>query len=887
MKKSLPISTINLQSQIIQSLAEFQTVQDKRYPTKDLLKIDLHCHDLNSDVPDEILGRILKVPETWLETEDLIRMLKENNADAITITNHNNARSCFSLQEKGIDVLVGAEFTCTVPDFNIGIHVLTFGFNQEQEKVLNKIRRNLYQFLEYAFQNDIPTIWAHPLYYYSSSIPPIEFFEKLSVVFDRFEIFNGQRDSWQNMLTKEWIEHLTPKVIVEYALKHKVDVLKYSNNPYQKSMSGGSDSHIGLFAGQTGTYLHIPNLSERLKHNTPSELALEALRAGKMVPYGSHNNSEKLTIALLDYVCQIGLNKKDSGLLRILLHKGTNTDKFLAFIISNAFSELQHHKVTMKFIELFHKSILGKQPNKMKRLFISKGYKPVFDEAIKIASAHHDRKGENIQSYQNAINAIHTNLVELLYGRLDKKLKDLTDTDEFKSIDFNTILQKLEIPSDLRVLLGKNDKKKGKKKQLDIQGFLDGLSFPFLASGLILAAHYTSAKVLYNNRVLLNQFAEKLDKFKHPKRMLWLTDTYDDKNGVSMFLQTLHREIKSRNLPIDIIVCSNTIQADDHLIVVKPLLEFTLPMYVNQNFNIPNFLEIHQIFQRNEYDRVMCSTEGAMGLAALYLKHAFTVETNFFIHTDWIMFGRKVLNLERSNLDRFRRMLRAYYRAYDQVFVLNTDQEKWLTGRNMEIAPEKVHLTAHWVDNFFVPSVSKKEELFGLKNNEPVLLFAGRISNEKGVFELVDVYRSIKDKFKDIKVVIAGTGPAEAELKEALPDAVFMGWVNHEQLPEIYSSADLLLLPSKFDTFSCVVLEALSCGLPVVSYKTKGPKDIILDNETGFLVNNLKEMIDRVTFFFSDENHRAEFKEKALLRAKDYTSDRILHKLMNDVHFPD
>ena len=230
-------------------------------------------------------------------------------------------------------------------------------------------------------------------------------------------------------------------------------------------------------------------------------------------------------------------------------------------------------------------------------------------------------------------------------------------------------------------------------------------------------------------------------------------------------------------------------------------------------------------------------------------------------------------------------MLRAYYRSFDQVFVLNTDQQKWLTGKHMEIAPEKVHLTAHWVDDFFIPHLPNKEKLFGLKQNEPVLLFAGRVSNEKGVLELVDVYRVIQCKIKNIRLVIAGTGPAETELKQALPEAIYLGWIDHRQLPEIYSSADLLVLPSKFDTFSCVVLEALSCGLPVVSYRTKGPKDIILDKQTGFLVSNVKEMTESIIAYFEDKKLQKEFKEEALIRAKTYTSDSILQNLMNDVHF--
>jgi hypothetical protein len=92
------------------------------------LKIDLHCHDHNSNIPDEALGRILGVPETWLPTERLMSVLKSAGMGACTFTNHNNARSCWELKDKGFDILSGAEFSCHIPDLDVGVHVLTYGF---------------------------------------------------------------------------------------------------------------------------------------------------------------------------------------------------------------------------------------------------------------------------------------------------------------------------------------------------------------------------------------------------------------------------------------------------------------------------------------------------------------------------------------------------------------------------------------------------------------------------------------------------------------------------------------------------------------------------------------------------------------------------------------
>ena len=875
----------SLQNDLKKELSQFLNEQENKYPKDEILKIDLHCHDHNSDVPDELLGRILNVPETWLPTEDLVNTLKKNGSDVITITNHNNARSCFELIDQDQDVLVGAEFTVLVPDFNTSIHVLTYGFTKSQEIKLNKLRRDLYQFLKYAKENDIPTIWAHPLYYYKSEgAPSLDFFNKMALVFERFEVINGQRDTWQNMLVKVWIENLTEDRIDQDAAKYGVRLEDFCHNPYRKCLSGGSDSHMGIFSGQTGTFLHIANLQNRLKTSSKSELALEAIRSGNMAPFGTHQNLEKLTIAFLDYVFQIAINKKDPGLMRILLHKGNAREKLVALSVSNAFSELQHHKITMRFVELFHKCFVGKVPTKLKRLLIPKDYKPVFDDALKIAKAHELDNTNMVKEFYDAINSISYKLNTVLFNRLTTKINKLISSNEFSDIKLDDFIEKLEIPSDIRSLFSKDIKgKKNNSKSPNAIDFLDGLSFPFLASSIVLGANFMSSKVLFNNRPILQEFSEHIGHFKHPKRMLWLTDTFHDKNGVSMVLQQMLKEIKNKNLPIDIMVCSDEIESEDHLIVVKPLSKITLPFYDQQPIRVPNFNQIHSLFLENEYDRIMCSTEGVMGLAALFLKNAYHVPTHFYIHTDWIMFSKKILKLNRHNISRVRRSLRAYYGAFDKLFVLNTDHQKWLTSDEMGFKSENIHLTAHWVDEKFTPKVPSKNKLFKLSEDDNILLFAGRLSHEKGVMDIVDIYPELIANIPKLKIVFAGTGPAESQLKEALPDALFMGWVPNNELPNIYSSADLLILPSKFDTFSCVVLESISCGTPVITYNTKGPKNILIHNKCGFLASNKHQLAEHTITYFNNLEMQNNFRIAALERSKDYKKQSIMEQFLKDI----
>ncbi|MDR1331852.1 MAG: hypothetical protein LBK07_07080, partial [Tannerella sp.] len=654
-------------------LERFLQAEAEKFPPEDTLKIDLHCHDCNSDVPDEQVGRMLSVAETWIPGDVLLQELKRNGCRAYTITNHNNARSCYEMQDRGHDILTAAEFSCKVPDFDTGIHVLAYGFNPEQERRLNRLRKNIYAFQEFTCEQDIPTIWAHPLYHYAAKrMPSQDFFNRMLLLFERFECLNGQRDTWQNMLVKEWVCRADEETLTRFSKQYGIGLTQYCRHPYRKTLTGGSDSHMGIFSGMTGVYAFVPGLQQQTVPR--SQLALEAIRSGRLAVYGSHQNTEKLTLAFLNYVCQIAMNFKDPGLIRLLLHRGEATDKAIALFAANVFGEVRNHRTTMAFVKLFYGCMMGRKPPLYKRLFVSSDYRPIFDIAANMSSLYHRSPETFVTDCYESLLSINSHINGILACRLERKIDKMNLAERAGSLD--RIVSEMELPTGVRSYLGRS------RGKVDIAGFLDGLSFPFFTSLFILAAHFTSAKTLYHTRPFLKRFSAGLGKFEYPRRILWLTDTYGGNDSTSLFLQQLHDDACRRHLPLDIVTCSSDIRGDDHLIVLKPQARFAVPLRECMTVRVPNFVELHNLFLRGGYDRIACSTEGVMGLFALYLKHAYTVEASFCLHTDWLTFVRETLHFDKHNSDRVRRILRLFYRSFDRVFVLHPARIKWLKGVN-------------------------------------------------------------------------------------------------------------------------------------------------------------------------------------------------------------
>ncbi len=870
-------------------LQQYLMREANKYPESECLTIDFHCHDHNSDVPDELWGRILGLPETWLKTKQLKKCLKKNNCDVYTITNHNNARSCWEQMAKGKDILVGAEFTCHFAEYDLYLHVLTYGFTPEQEKILNQKRSNIYHFLRFTTEHDIAVILPHPLYFYTSNekIDPT-LFEKLAVMFMRFEVLNGQRDIWQSVLTLNWVQSLTPDKIELYARKHNLNPADFgvdANAP--KILTGGSDDHMGIFAGQCGSKLWVPNLANRLLTSTPSQLALEALKKGHVAPFGNVAENHKLNIALLDYFSQVATKIQDPGLLRIMLHRGEYQDKLACFTISNLLLELQKHKNTGKFFSFIHDALRGKKPNKLIKWQAPKDYRFCIEYLERIANSKDGSAGHYIDTVNQSINDLFTEINKLIIKRL-MNADILNEKNKLDNFSAEEIIKKIEIPSQISALLmgGSNS---SNMSNVNFSKLIDSLSFPVLIMSMLLGSTLASTRLLYQNRELLNEFAGVIGKNKHPKRALYLTDTLRDKNGVSNSLSGKLVEIQRQDLPIDFLICHEDAMPEPHLHVVRPLTSFAVPGYTQQDIRIPNLLEIARIFYEGGYDRIVCSTEGPMAVVSLFIKFMFNVPSYFFMHTDWIDFIKHTTDLDRHQRDRVRRLLRQLYKQYDGIFVLNSEHREWLTGNQMEIEEHRVKLTAHHTQpkKKGVLPIKKASLFSSADDNTPIIFIACRLSREKGIFDLPEIMKNVKKHIPDLKLVIAGTGPAEHELKQALPDAHFLGWVDAYTLGACYSGLDLFVFPSQFDTFGNVILESFVHGMPAIAYNCKGPKDIIEHHQSGYLVNNIEEMSQGIIQHFTQNpQQQKNMSSQAIKRSKDYQAQTIMDKFLMDLGLP-
>lgn len=178
--------------------------------------------------------------------------------------------------------------------------------------------------------------------------------------------------------------------------------------------------------------------------------------------------------------------------------------------------------------------------------------------------------------------------------------------------------------------------------------------------------------------------------------------------------------------------------------------------------------------------------------------------------------------------------LRRFYRRSDHVLAPTATLVDWVKEIR---ADECVSLWSRGVDSdLFRPD--RRDMAWrrsrGIADDEVAILFLGRLVAEKGIGTYVSVIRQLEGRGVRVRPLVVGAGPAGG-LFDTIPGAVLTGHLSGGDLARAVASADILLYPSATEAFGNVILEAMACGLPVVSADAQSARNLLRDGESGFL----------------------------------------------------
>jgi glycosyltransferase involved in cell wall biosynthesis len=287
-----------------------------------------------------------------------------------------------------------------------------------------------------------------------------------------------------------------------------------------------------------------------------------------------------------------------------------------------------------------------------------------------------------------------------------------------------------------------------------------------------------------------------------PQRVAIVSDAWHPQiNGVVRSLGQLVRELRGQGIEVEIF-------GPDRFSTLP------CPLYPEIRLALWPKRRLHRMLRDFKPDALHIATEGPLGLSArrwaMARRYAFT--TSF--HTRFPEYVAARLPFPRAVTERVvYRWMRSFHRSASAVMAPTPSLIGELTARGFA----NVCLWTRGVD-----TVGFNPALRGEPSGQPrpVFLYAGRLAVEKNI----EAFLSLE--LPGSKLVV-GDGPDRASLERRYPEVSFTGMLSGAALTRAYASADVLVFPSRTDTFGLVMLEALACGTPVAAYPVTGPRDVL------------------------------------------------------------
>lgn len=798
------------------------------------MKADLHVHSKYSKRPSQWILQKINCPESFTEPLQLYEIAKKRGMSLVTITDHNTIAGALELAHLP-DTFLSEEVTTYFPEDGCKIHVLVYNIREEHHREIQKIRENIFDLIHYLQQENIFHVLAHPLFAVNGRLSA-DHFEKLLLLFKNFEL-NGARDESQNQFLQCFLSQLAPEDIRSLTEKHGIEPA--FPEPWKKNLTGGSDDHSSL---------NIARRYTEVRGAADADTLLKGIGDGRATIHGRAATPQTMAHNLYGIAYQFYKHK-------LSLDGHVQKDLLLRFL--DRFLQANREREEGVWAKLYGMWNCRRWPRRKpentlstQQLFRLECQNLILDDPDLMKTLR-DGNGENDDTEKNWFEFVNkvSNKVLPHFGN---HLFDHFSGANFINI-FNTI---------------------------GSSGALYSMLAPYFVSFSV----FTKDRQMPQN--ILKRFAHmEFRKQSEAKevRIAHFTDTFHEINGVALTLKQQVQIAAEKGKGFTVVTCH---EEDKHSEVsgvrnFRPVGVYELPVYEGQKLFYPPFLEMLDYCYRNNFTHIHSATPGPVGLAALAIARILKLPTAGTYHTSLPQYAGYLTGDKEIEGIMWHYIL-WYYNRMDTIFV-----PSWSTGKELidrGIPKQKIRLFPRGIDiERFHPSKRSREfEARYAPHGELKLLYVGRISKEKNLGLLADAFKTLLPSFPDIRLIIVGDGPYREEMQEKLRDlpVVFTGYLEGEDLAAVYASCDLFVFPSTTDTFGNVVMEAQASGLPVIVSDSGGPRENMVNGQTGLVIraNDEKALSEGIRALLADRRRLHEMGKEA----RQYMEERSFEKAFEE-----
>ncbi len=828
-------------------------------------RADLHCHSDASNKTGEAALNMIGCPESYSRPQEVYAQALRRGMDFVTITDHDSQEGVLQILDMPA-TLVGEELTCWFPEDGCKMHILVYGHTPEQHADLQRLAPNLYDVAEYFETHNLAHSVAHPIYRQNDKLERWHL-ERLLLLFKSFECLNGAHSPLHREAFEPLLESLTQTEIKRLSRVHHLR--PRWPEPWKKGRTAGSDDHGLLNIGRTWT--------EFPQDVTTPEQVLQAIREGRTHPGGEAGSSVKLAHTFWGVAVRYYTNH--------LLEGGGNSANLAATLLQTFVGarpkpgKLQlAYLVARGKVRRMRKSVVAKFRKEPDAQFKTSGLiKNLFIESVKKRLPEHPQ----------------------LVAELERGLPPLGNHEETLRFVNNV---------NRDVSRGVAEAISTSIDRASLVGLFDSIGAA-LAQQFVLIPYYFALFHQNKERRLLPSITRQDVRRRGDRLKVGLfTDTFDDVNGVARFINDMGRlaHASGRELTVHTSTPLSELRHDreaaPYRVNFEPLVSRPMPLYDELTVNIPPVLEVLEWCDRQQFDVIHVSTPGPMGMVGLLAAKMLRVPVLATYHTDFPAYVEKLTGDHRQ-AGNVAHVMRLFYRVPEIVFSRSAAYQFKLTDLGVEEC--KLRTIRPGIDlSKFSPErhdvAALKKLGVDLTKTPNVLLYAGRVSKEKNLPLLAAAFRQLCARRTDTCLVIAGDGPWRDAMQKQLAGlpAYFAGYCDDNTLPALYATSSLFVFPSRTDTLGQVVMEAQACGLPCIVSTDGGPKETVVDRETG-LVLSARESTDTATWtnaiddLLSNAPRRGSMRAASLSRAGRFSIRQSFdafwaeHALVGDPPRPD
>jgi 1,2-diacylglycerol 3-alpha-glucosyltransferase len=379
-------------------------------------------------------------------------------------------------------------------------------------------------------------------------------------------------------------------------------------------------------------------------------------------------------------------------------------------------------------------------------------------------------------------------------------------------------------------------------------------------------------------------------------KIVMITDTYPPNvNGAALATERLVHELAERNHTIFVIAPSTSFKS--HITHEKNVTIYrvkSIPLFIEktQEFRVSpkpfHSKEIRTIIQQIKPDIIHINEPWLMGLSGIKIgkdEHIPVVATHHFMPENLVHhlhLGSKLENMIHVSIWKwYAKICRNF-----SVVICPTPKaaeliKRYGNGVNLEVISNGIDLNEFNKTN----DGAYLKKRFGFPN-KPIILFVGRLDKEKNIDVLIRAGSLLKEK-ADFHMVIVGQGKEINSLKKLAgklglsPQTTFTGYLPKEDLPFIYTTADVFVIPSIAELQSLVTMEAMASGLPIIAADAVALPHLVHNNQNGFLFKPGDEydFSEKLLILLQDKKLREAMSKESLEIIQDHDIHKIVKKV--------